>query len=237
MSKLASILIISRNRFDSLLEAINSIINTTNDLKKVEILLRFDDDDDDSLSRVSELPKDKIDINMTVGKRYGYENLHKYVNEICKQAQGEFLVWFNDDCVIKSKNWDIILSEYIGQIVCLFPNHEGTGSGNIFPIISKKIYDILGHFSLSQQVDTWQQIVGSRAKIEKKRDDLIFIHNREQDYVSDPDRKAVLKRTAKVWAESDKILTEDANKVKKYIRKMREEMKERSKEESKEEPK
>ena len=83
-NKLVSILIISRNRFDSLLEAVDSIVQTAKNLERVEILIRFDDDDDDSLLRLNELPKDKVDMNIIVGKRWGYEFLHEYVNEICK---------------------------------------------------------------------------------------------------------------------------------------------------------
>lgn len=218
MSKLVSILIISRNRFDSLLEATDSIVKNTKDLKRVEIVLRFDEDDDNSLSRLKELPQDKIDINIIIGKRWGYEKLYEYVNEICKKAKGEFLAWFNDDCVIESKNWDDIIAEYTNKIVCLDPNHKGTGSGNIFPIISKKVFEILGHWALSQQVDTWQMVVGNKSGISIKRNDLVFIHNRKQDYVSDENRSEVLQRTAKVWRNSNGQIKRDIKKIQNYLK-------------------
>jgi len=217
-NKLVSILIISRGRFNSLLKALDSIIKKSKDISRVEVILRFDEDDKESLDRIDELPKDKVDINVIVGKRYFYEFLHKYVNEACEETKGEFILWFNDDCVIETQNWDDIVAEYRGRIVCLYPNNKGTGSGNIFPLISRKVYEILGHFAKSQQVDSWQFIVGSRAGIEVKRDDLIFIHNRKQAYVSDEDRNAVLKRTRTVWKKSDKLITEDADKIKEYVK-------------------
>lgn len=215
--KLASILIPTRNRFDSLLKAVNSIIEKTNKLDRIEILIRFDEDDENSLSRVEELPTDKVSINIITGKRHKYEFLHKYVNEMCAETKGEFIVWFNDDCIIETQGWDNIIAEYTGKIVCFYPNNKGTGSGNIFPIISRKIYEIIGHFSQSQQVDTWQAVVGKRAGIEVKLDKMVFIHNRKQPYVSDKNRAAILKDTRKVWRSTAKQRTRDANKVKQYI--------------------
>jgi len=213
--KLASILIPTRNRFDSLLKAINSIVNTTKDLSRVEILIRFDEDDESSISRIKELPTDEIDINIIIGKRYKYEELHRYVNEMCEETKGEFIVWFNDDCIIQSNGWDDIIAEYIGKTICFYPNNKKTGSGNIFPIISRKIYETLGHFSLSQQVDTWQAHVCNKAGLEIRRDDLVFIHNRKQSYVSDENRQSILNKTRRVWNKTKKKRLEDVEKLKK----------------------
>jgi hypothetical protein len=217
--KLVSILIPTRNRFDSLLEAIGSITKNTKCMGKIEIIVRFDNDDGYSLSRIDELPTDKIDINVMIGERYKYIELYKYVNEMCKETKGEFILWFNDDCVIETKNWDDIVSKYVGQIICFYPDNKGTGSGNIFPMISREIYEVLGHFSLSQQVDTWQHSVCSKAGIQRKFKNLVFIHNREQDYVSDDNRKEILKKTHKVWRNTKKNRLEDAKKIREYIKK------------------
>jgi hypothetical protein len=164
------------------------------------------------------LPIDKVDINIMIGTRYKYIELHKYVNEMCEKTTGEFIVWFNDDCVIETEGWDEIIEKYTGKIVCFYPNNKETGGGNIFPIISRKIYEILGHFSLSQQVDSWQSDVGSRADIEVRMNNLVFIHNRKQDYVSDENREAVLKQTAKMWIKTDQLRVQDAQKITEYIK-------------------
>lgn len=217
--KLASILIPTRNRFDSLLKAIESITSTTEHLDSVEILVRFDEDDENSLKRINELPKDKIDINVMVGKRYGYTELHRYVNEMCEQTKGEFIVWFNDDCIIETSGWDRKIAKYVGQVVCFYPNHRGTGSGNIFPIINRQIYETLGHFSLAQQVDTWQSFVCNRAGLQIRMDGMVFIHNRKQDYVSDENRKGVMQKTRKVWNNTKKKRAEDVKKLKEKFNK------------------
>ena len=217
MEKLASILIPTRGRFNELLKAIKSIIDATNNLDRIEIILRFDDDDKSSLDRLGELPKN-IDINVMVGKRYGYVELHKYVNEMCAETKGEFIAWFNDDCIIESKNWDNIVAQYTGKIVCFYPNNKGTGSGNIFPIISRKIYEILGHFSLAQQVDSWHHYVGKIAGIEVYRDDLVFIHNRKQEYISDENRGETLEKNRIIWESLDSEIIKDAAKIARYIK-------------------
>ncbi len=217
--KLVSILIPTRNRFDSLLKAVGSVIKNTKDLARIEIVMRFDDDDKASLDRIDELPTDKIDINIMIGERYKYIELHRYVNEMCEETKGEFIAWFNDDCVIETKNWDDIVAKHTGKIMCFYPDNKGTGSGNIFPMISRKIYEILGHFSLAQQVDTWQHVVCNRSGIQKKFNNLVFIHNRKQDYISDKDRKQVLNKTRKVWIATKKKRLEDVKKIKNYLKK------------------
>jgi hypothetical protein len=197
---------------------VGSIVNNTKDLNRVEIIIRFDDDDQKSLSRIDELPKDKIDMNIMIGKRYQYIELHKYVNEMCKETKGEFIVWFNDDCIIETAGWDNILFKYTGKIVCLYPDNKGTGSGNIFPVISRKIYEALGHFSLSQQVDTWQSHICLKAGVEIKVNDLVFIHNRKQDYVSDKDRKDILRKTRRVWKNTKDDRAKDIKKIKQFLK-------------------
>lgn len=62
MSKLISFLLISRGRFNELLKSIGSIIDKAKDPSRIEIMLRFDEDDEESISRIDELPKDKIDM-------------------------------------------------------------------------------------------------------------------------------------------------------------------------------
>ena len=217
MSKLVSILIPTRNRFNSLLEAISSIVDKTKDLNRIEIILRIDKDDDATISRLKELPTDKIDINIMIGEKYGYIELHRYVNEMCAETKGEFILWFNDDCIIESQDWDEIVAEYTRKIICFHPNNKGTGAGNIFPLINRKIYELLGHFSMSQQVDTWQHIVCKRAGIEVKRDDLVFIHNREQEYVSDKNRREVLDKTRRVWITTKGQRAKDVKKIREYL--------------------
>jgi len=217
--KLVSFLIPSRNRFDSLLKAIGSIIKNTNDLSRVEVVLRFDEDDGYSLARVDELPTNDIDINITIGKRFGYVELHRYVNEMCRKTKGEFIAWFNDDCIVETKDWDNIIAKYSGKLVSFYPNNKKTGSGNIFPIIHRKVFEILGHFSMAPQVDTWQFVVCNRAGIEIKRDDLVFIHNRKQDYISDDCRDAVLNKNSKTWSKTKQMRNKDTKKIKEYIKK------------------
>jgi len=220
MYKLVSILIPSRGRFDELLKAIQSIISTTKKLQDIEIIIRFDDDDDSSLNRLGELPTAKVDINTMIGTRHGYIALHKYVNEMCAEAKGRFLFMFDDDCIISTKNWDNIVRKHLGEIVCLNPNQDGTGKGaNLFPIISREIYEITGHFSLSTHVDSWQQLVSRYADIEIKVPEFIIMHNRKQEYVSDTNRRDILDYTQNMWSTLNKARINDADKIKKFMAK------------------
>ena len=180
---LVSVIIPSRNRFETLVESIVSVYETADDPSRVEVLVRFDADDENSVSRISELPFDKIDIRVIVGQRLrGYIDLNKYINECCSIGRGDFLFLFNDDSKIVTKGWDTELKKFSGQTVVLNPDtFDDAQIYNTFPIISRNIYDLVGHFSLQAHNDTWVSEVGKMVGIEKHIAIEIFHDRPEND--------------------------------------------------------
>jgi hypothetical protein len=178
--KLISVLIPSRGRIEKLKEVISSIADLSKDKSRVEILVRFDLDDEISLSKIRSLPYDKIDIMVVVGERFGgYKGLHHHVNDLCAISRAEFVLLFNDDAYIKTKEWDEIIAKYSGQLVVLNPNTKDVAQYlNTFPIVPTKIINELGHFSLQTHNDTWIQEITRQLGIERAINDLVILHDR-----------------------------------------------------------
>ena len=179
-TKLVSFLIPSRKRFGNLLKTCNSIVETATDVSRVEILVRFDIDDTESVSRIAELPFDKVDIYVIVGERFrGYIDLNKYINECCDISRGDMLFLFNDDTTMAVNGWDDVIHEYKDDIVVLNPSTaDNSEENNTFPIISRKMYETTGHFSLQAHNDTWVSRVGSALGIEKVENRIKIFHDR-----------------------------------------------------------
>lgn len=105
MNKLVSILIASRKRFSRLIKTIESIYETS-DKNNLEILIRFDDDDKDSLNNLTFLEKYK-EVKYFIGSRMkGYGSHHEFMNELAEHATGKWNFFFDDDVIIIGKDWD-----------------------------------------------------------------------------------------------------------------------------------
>lgn len=102
---LCSILIPSRLRFDRLKKSIQSLRNSAARPETFEIIVRFDNDDMESLDRFSELN------SMTRcwwGRRPdSWNDVCKYLfSELAQHALGDWIWPFSDDMTIEGKDWD-----------------------------------------------------------------------------------------------------------------------------------
>jgi hypothetical protein len=172
-----SFLLPTRRRAELCIGSIESIFKNSNDKNCFEILLAFDDDDQESREMVEKYCIDNNIIhNIQVSKRYGYENLHEYVNNLCLVASGEMLWLWNDDARMETSGWDVLLEKYGADKVIDFKNNHYPF---IFPLVPKKYVDCLGHFSLSAHNDTWIEIIFKKnLNMAIFIDDVELYHNR-----------------------------------------------------------
>jgi hypothetical protein len=158
-----SIILPTRGRPQALARSIDSLRQTAVS-DSFEILLRVDEDDAETIDRFVG-PRC---CRAWVGERYGYRGLHRYVNELCEIAFGEWLFLWNDDALMQTKGWDEIIARYTSRFLLLNPdsNHHNHASGNsIFPIIPRAWFERLGHCSLSNHNNTWVELVAQRLGI------------------------------------------------------------------------
>jgi glycosyltransferase involved in cell wall biosynthesis len=148
--KKISVILPSRERLNSLTQTIDSLINRCSNLQNIEILIKIDDDDFETIEGLKSY-KNYNSINVIISdKKQGYKSLNEYYNELYEKSSGEFVFCINDDLTIETDNWDKLVEPYIGQFVCLHHNpafpHEYTW---MFPIVSKQILDVIGCVSKS----------------------------------------------------------------------------------------
>jgi len=186
INKLVSIIIPTRLRVHLIEKALSSIIETVNIRDRIEVLIRFDDDDIVSIVKFLQLKVlQQLDVRVFVGPRHRYLHLNEYHNELCKHSVGEFIFAVADDCIIKTMHWDDLIEAYTGQAIVLRSNVQGVNSTviNACPILSRKIYDILGRFSPTAHSDNYIRAYGKTVGIERPVDILIEHFWPEEDEV------------------------------------------------------
>ena len=120
-------------------------------------------------------------VRYLVGPRgLGYSELHVFYNEICESSDADWFFLMNDDG-IHSIGWDKQLKE-VKDYVVLEPrtsNGRGWQKGNIFPIMHRKIYETLGHFSVCNMNDCYISNVALKLIWRKRLISLKFFIQRE----------------------------------------------------------
>lgn len=179
-TKAITVLIPSRQRPDLLLQSVQSLLNRAANPRAVEILIRLDDDDGTAQAviewnRTAIVDKShQVPITM-LGPRHGYRNLHQYYNGLAEHASGDWLMQWNDDAVMETVGWDQKIHAQGGGLKIL----NATGRLNLFPIVSRELYEVLGHWSLQAHSDSWLQVIGRMNGIEYPVD-LSIRHLRDE---------------------------------------------------------
>jgi hypothetical protein len=160
MGKKISILLPTRGRAEQLEKSVRSLLGSASGIEHLEILFAVDSDDsvgmEHFLAHISPYIENlKITNKIIITHPMGYENLHNYVNILAKEAQGQWLFFWNDDAVMQTANWDLEIDRYSGQFKLLSVHTHNEHPYSIFPIIPRQWYDILGHISLHSLNDAW----------------------------------------------------------------------------------
>lgn len=212
-----SVLMPTRKRVDPLIASINSLLDNLSSDNDIEILLRFDDDDLDTVGAVKKVIDDER-VKYFIGPRYGYPGFYRYINQLASEAKGDWLMLMNDDALMQTKNWDKEVEKYDGKMVFLDSNTNHGIFILIFSIVPRKVFDILGHFSLSSQCDTWLYHIGEMLKINVVTPIHIFHdradltgHNRDTTFEEREYDKDYLS------AKNKELRAHDAELLKRYI--------------------
>ncbi len=152
-----SVLVPSRERPELLAASIESLGGGD-----LEILVALDEDDP-RLSDYAGLGSASL-----IGPRYGYSSLQSYYNALARRATGDWLMIWNDDCLMQTPDWIEIVGGFDGRMVVLNPrtNHGNWKIDmNVFPIFPRKLVELTGHVSLSRHNDSWLEFVARDAGI------------------------------------------------------------------------
>jgi hypothetical protein len=161
-----SVLVPSRDRPELLFKSIKSMIETADDVSRIEFLVAIDDDDQNTIDYINNnlLPYfDSNDIISTVFAmpRAGYGRLNEYVNFLGGHSSGQWLLFWNDDAVMKSMGWDTEIVSHNGELKILrFKDNHKEHPYAIFPIIPRDWFILFECCSPQQQSDAWISQVG-----------------------------------------------------------------------------
>jgi hypothetical protein len=182
MSKI-SILIPTRKRFEMFKKSISSLYENCNNIDNFEVLVATDNDDENITSQIKDFFSDKTNMKYFTYDRQYYYGFHHYINDLSIKSEGEFLVLWGDDAVMKSKDWDLEILKYSGTFCMLSPKVDNMESywrdmGVLFPIIPKKWVDITGVFSLSPSCDSWADVLSKKLGIFTNLESVVLTHER-----------------------------------------------------------
>ena len=153
-----SVLLPTRGRTDMLKRSLLSLLDLAKNPTELEILLAFDNDDKQSLEWCQqnifpELESHGVDATVVEFTPLGYLKLHEYLNALAGLANGNWLMFWNDDAVMQTQDWDQHITEHNGKFLCLrMPTHNHHPYA-IFPIVPRDWFYLLGHLSNHQLTD------------------------------------------------------------------------------------
>lgn len=155
-----SILLPTRGRSDALMSSIQSLYDLANDTSTIELLFGMDNDDvvgiENMLHNVIPwIDEHKVQHKIVIFERYGYNNLHKYVNGLAEHSQGSWLFFWNDDAVMQTQGWDARIREKTGEFKLLSVHTHNEHPYSIFPILPRAWFEILGHVSQHSSNDAY----------------------------------------------------------------------------------
>lgn len=157
--KICSVLIPTRKRVGRLLKSIESIKATSSE-DNVEICLRVDSDDIQTLSDLPCILSSHKNVRVIIGPRLGYGRLHDYYNELCRIVESDWFIVLNDDITIEGEGWDERLRQIPMSRLAIPEFYKLGGSGYtdfgcayVCPIVP--IGEFWKHGQMGPPVDVW----------------------------------------------------------------------------------
>ena len=165
--KKISVLLATRGRPEMLDKSIDSLLSNISNTDNIEIMLGIDNDDQATLDFVQDEEFQtkmqdtyNVDVQAVLFDRLGYKNLHQYMNTLWGQASGEWLMLWNDDAIMDSKDWDLEIGKFDDQFALLkFNQVNHSHPYALFPVIPTDWCRLIGNFSLNSQNDAWLNLI------------------------------------------------------------------------------
>lgn len=177
-----SVIVPSRNRPNELRAALESLQLAKHGLEALVWL----DEDDLQLDKYKEFFEKDPNVKLFIKERVGYKDLHIMLNFLCSQIKYDWILEFNDDAYMGNPEWFEKFSDFVRQfeptnqpVAIKIWGQENTH--NLFPIVSRKFVDILGHFSLFFACDTWVEAVSLGANVQYNLNGIKLVHRKYGD--------------------------------------------------------
>jgi len=215
-----SIILPSRKRLEGLNDTLFSILETADpENLNFEVIVKVDFDDLDTIDYIKNWDNEFENITFIVNsRRQGWLNMTDYVENMIDTSKGKWILNVNDDVIFKTQNWNTILSNQLNGFKIYFPKTDGYPQS--FPIYPKKLKEILGHISLTNQIDTYLYRLSMETGIETYIDDVYIEHDLDLRDETHSDKAEVVDRnfmTRDYHAQSPEFKA-DIKKVNEYLK-------------------
>jgi len=215
-----SIILPSRKRLEGLNDTLFSILETADpENLNFEVIVKVDFDDLDTIDYIKNWDNEFENITFIVNsRRQGWLNMTDYVENMIDISKGKWILNVNDDVIFKTQNWNTILSNQLNGFKIYFPKTDGYPQS--FPIYPKKLKEILGHISLTNQIDTYLYRLSMETGIETYIDDVYIEHDLDLRDETHSDKAEVVDRnfiTRDYHAQSPEFKA-DIKKVNEYLK-------------------
>lgn len=155
-----AILLPTRGRDGMLERSVKSLIDLADIPVRIQIMFGFDKDDEVGTKYFVDelqpwLDENKISYTAMTFNPLGYIRLNEYVNELARKSDARWLVFWNDDAVMKTQGWDTKIMDWEGQFKLLAFHTHHDHPYSIFPIVPRAWLDLLGYLSPHQISDAW----------------------------------------------------------------------------------
>lgn len=227
--KILSVLVPSRERPGMLKFSLDTLNLEKNNIEALVWL----DEDDPLLFKYHKYFDNNPKVQLFIKKRIGYPKHHEMVNFLANQSHGDWFWLWNDDVYMDHDDWyrkfsDLSsLSSPKEEPVVYNVWHQETDR-NLFPIVSRKYFELLGHFCEIPNWDAWIKRVAQTARIHRH---IFGIKPRHRKY-SDDEKLGDLQDNTAMYVQSvigsadfnsvDKFTdewTQDANTIIDWVRK------------------
>ena len=170
-----SILLPTRKRLSLLKRSVDTLINNAKNPEKLQFLFGVDKDD---LETYNYLSKSKYPNQVALQfNPLGYENLHKYNNTLAQYSFGKWIMFFNDDALMSTKDWDEKIMDFEDEFCLLRFKEQTNHPYSIFPCFPRDWFRCLDHISLHGQNDAWLSEIAYALDIMQDVD-INVIHDR-----------------------------------------------------------
>ena len=159
-NKRISVLLPTRGRAELSFKSLKTLWDTVSDKTDVEYLIALDDDDQTSIdyyesTAIPYMEENGIEYQVHVVPRWGYAQLNTYINYLGQQASGRWIMFWNDDAIMESKDWDLEIEKHTGKFRVLRMPDQSEHPYSIFPIVPHEWKVLLGDLSPQQMTDAW----------------------------------------------------------------------------------
>jgi hypothetical protein len=164
MTVLISVLLPTRNRIELAKRSVESLLSASANPTCIEIITAYDDDD--LVSQTYFQSNNWASLVTAFGARnqncccpaWGYSQLNRYYTTMAKQAQGQWLMIWNDDAVMLTQGWDQHVRDNQDFVGMLHMNTENFKPNlTLFPLIPQVWIELFGEISQHQLNDSWIQ--------------------------------------------------------------------------------